>query len=77
MEIKTPILKRVPPGDRWVEIEYPDDIYDSLTLALEYYFQKTAIRQYYIDAGEGLVYKVEEQVEEAPPPPKRYSIYDE
>lgn len=77
MEIKTPIFKRVPPGDRWIEVEYPDDIYGSLTLALEYYFQKTSIKQYYIDAGAGLVYKVEEQEEPQPEPQRTFSIYDE
>jgi hypothetical protein len=49
-------------------------IFPTLTEALEHYFQKTNTRQYYIDAGQGTIYKV---MEEADPiiPPKQFSIY--
>jgi hypothetical protein len=77
MELKTEIFKRVPPGDRWVEIGgNTDTLFSSLTEALEHYFQKTRTRQYYIDAGAGYVYRVEE-VDEPTPEPMRYSLYGE
>jgi hypothetical protein len=77
MEIKKEIYKRVPPGDRWVEISgNPEYIIGSLTDAIEHQFQKTGTRQYYIDAAAGYIYRVE-QVEDTPPPPTRYSIYDD
>jgi hypothetical protein len=62
MEIKVPVFKRLPPGDRWVDE------------ALEYYFQKTGTRQYYIDAAEGVLYIVQ-NVEDPVVPPKQFSIY--
>lgn len=74
MEIKTEIFKRLPPGDRWVEIgNHSEIIFNSLTDALEHYFQKTKTRQYYIDAGLGYIYKIDEVV----PEPMRYSLYGE
>lgn len=79
MEVKKPIFKRVPPGDRWMELDENGNpntsrVFPTLTEALEHYFQKTGMRQYYIDAGQGTIYKV---VEEADPiiPPKQFSIY--
>lgn len=75
MEIKKAIFKRVPPGDRWMEIESDGStIYPTLTETIEYYFQKTGTRQYYIDAAQGMIYRV---MEEADPiiPPKQFSIY--
>ena len=77
METKKAIFKRVPPGDRWMEIDSDGTtIYPTLTEAIEYYFQKTGNRQYYIDAGSGQIFIV---VEEADPviPPRRFSIYDD
>lgn len=75
MEIKKEIFKRQPPGDRWVEVDKPDGrVYTPLTEALEYYFQEHGIRQYYIDAGAGIIYKVD-TVEEPKPQPKKFSIY--
>jgi rRNA pseudouridine-1189 N-methylase Emg1 (Nep1/Mra1 family) len=77
METKTPIFKRVPPGDRWIELDgNPDRIFASLTDTLEHYFQKTKTRQYYIDAAAGTIFKV---TEEADPEPiiQRFSIYDD
>jgi hypothetical protein len=77
MEIKKEIFKRVPPGDRWVEIgASTGDIHISLTNALEHYFQQNRVRQYYIDAAVGYIYKVEE-VEDPVLPPQTYSLYGE
>jgi hypothetical protein len=79
MEVKKPIFKRFPPGDRWMELDEHEQpitsrVFSSLTEALEHYFQKTNTRQYYIDAGQGTIFKV---IEEADPiiPPKQFSIY--
>jgi len=75
MEIKKEIFKRLPPGDRWVEVDKPDErVYTPLTEALEYYFQEHGTRQYYIDAGAGVIYKVE-TAPEPTPPIKQFSIY--
>jgi hypothetical protein len=77
MEIKKEIFKRVPPGDKWVEIEGdPEHVFGSLTDALEHFFQKTRTRQYYIDAAAGYIYKVEE-VEAPVIPQKVFSLYGE
>ncbi len=44
MEIREPVMKRLPPGDRWVEIKGDQQrVYPSLTAAVEYMFQKTII----------------------------------
>lgn len=79
MEVKKSIFKRVPPGDRWIELKengdaITDRVFSTLTDALEHYFQKVGARQYYIDAAQGMIFKV---VEEADPiiPPKQFSIY--
>lgn len=76
MEVKKQIFRRVPPGDRWVETERveKDRLFNSLTDALEHYFQKTGIRQYYIDAAGGAIYKVVIEEDVIPPPPM-FSIY--
>lgn len=80
MEIKIPIFKRIPPGDRWMELDESSQqpigtkVFPTLTEALEHYFQKTSTRQYYINAAQGMIFKV---VEEADPEPEiqQFSIY--
>jgi len=75
MEIKKEIFKRLPPGDRWVEIGKEDErVYTPLTEALEYYFQEHGTKQFYIDAGAGLIYKVD-TAPEPTPVIKQFSIY--
>jgi len=75
MEVKKSIFKRVPPGDRWIEIDgSADKIFPTLTDALEHYFQKTGARQYYIDAASGNIMKVSEEPD-PPVIPQTYSIY--
>jgi hypothetical protein len=77
MEVKQEIFKRLPPGDRWVEVDgATDQVFPTLTTALEYYFQKTGTKQYFFDAALGRVYKVE-HVEEPTPPVQKFSIYDD
>lgn len=75
MEIKTPIFKRVPPGDRWQEINGDSNrIFPTLTEALEHYFQKTKQRQYFIDAIAGTISYVREEADPEPIIPQ-FSIY--
>jgi hypothetical protein len=75
MEIKEPIFKRVPPGDRWSAVGGEGtQIFPSLTDALEYYFQKTKSREYYINAGAGMIYSVREEPDPEPEI-QHFSIY--
>jgi hypothetical protein len=77
MEIKKEIFKRTPPGDRWLEIDGDQTrIFPSLTDALEHYFQKTGIKQYYVDAGAGYIYRITHEKDPEPIIPQ-FSIYGE
>ena len=70
------ILKRVPPGDRWIFADLKNSaVYSSLTDALEAWYQNTGDTQFYIDARKGVVEKVIE--EEVEIPEKRFSLYGE
>ena len=75
-EQKELILKRVPPGDRWVFAEgtHPT-IYPSLTDALEAWFQANGDTQFYIDARKGTVEIIEQK--EIEKPITKYSLYGE
>lgn len=70
------VLKRVPPGDRWIFAEgtHPT-IYPSLTDALEAWFQANGDTQFYIDARKGTVEIIYE--EEVDVPVKKFSLYGE
>lgn len=70
------VLRRVPPGDRWEDANESSSVLESLTDALEYMFQKTGNREYHLSALDGKIYAVEE-VEVAPPPITKYSLYGE
>ena len=75
MEVKTPIYKRVAPGDRWCangEDPNTSHISPTLTHAMEQHFQKTGIKKYYVDAGEGILYALGDAPDPAPP---SFSIY--
>jgi pectin methylesterase-like acyl-CoA thioesterase len=70
------ILKRVPPGDRWIFADLKNSaVYPSLTDALEAWYQTNGDTQFYIDARKGVVEKVIE--EEVEIPEKRFSLYGE
>lgn len=75
------ILQRVPPGDRWVFANGNSsaEIYQSLTDALEAWYQAEGETEFYIDARRGVVERVveEEEVEEVEIPAKRFSLYGE
>lgn len=71
------VLKRVPPGDRWVFANATKSslIYPSLTDALEAWFQNTGDTNFYIEARKGTVEIVKE--EEVEKPTRKFSLYGE
>ncbi len=71
------ILKRVPPGDRWVFANgnTSAEIYQSLTDALEAWYQTNGDTQFFIDARKGNVQIVKR--EEVEKPITKYSLYGE
>ena len=80
-EVKTLVLKRVPPGDQWTDANGPSDVFESLTDGLEYSFQKSNGKdtEFHLSAFKGEIYSVHTIEEpDAPPPPKpRYTMYGE
>jgi hypothetical protein len=76
IEEKQLVLKRVPPGDRWIFADGSSkSIYPSLTDALEAWYQVNGDTNFYIEARNGTVeIIVEEEVEI---PVKRFSLYGE
>lgn len=76
-EQKELVLKRVPPGDRWVFANATKSslVYPSLTDALEAWYQANGDTNFYIEARKGTVeIIIEEEVEV---PVKRFSLYGE
>ena len=75
-EQKELVLKRVPPGDKWVFADGSNkSVYASLTDALEAWYQQNGDTQFYIDARKGTVeIVIEEEIEK---PVKRFSLYGE
>jgi hypothetical protein len=75
-EQKELVLKRVPPGDRWVFANGKNSaVYPSLTDALEAWYQNFGDTNFYIEARRGTVEIVIEQ--EVEKPVKRFSLYGE
>ncbi len=75
METREPVFKRVPPGDRWMEINSDGRrVHPSLTAALEYMYQKLRCKQYLVDAGEGKIYMIKQEADPEPEVPT-FSIY--
>ena len=75
-EQKELVLKRVPPGDRWVFADGSQkNIYPSLTDALEGWYQINGDTNFYIEARNGTVEIIKE--EEVEKPVKRFSLYGE
>ena len=75
-EQKELVLKRVPPGDRWIFAKgNGQNIYPSLTDALEAWFQYAGDTNFYIEARKGTVEIIKEQ--EVEKPVKRFSLYGE
>lgn len=76
-EEKRIVLKRVPPGDRWVAANATQSstVYPTLTDALEGHYQQTGETKFYMDARKGTVEVVMQQ--EVEKPVKRFSLYGE
>jgi hypothetical protein len=74
-EEKELVLKRVPPGDRWLFADGSKTIYPSLTDALEGWYQENGDTNFYIEARNGTVEIIKEQ--EVEKPVKRFSLYGE
>jgi|TARA_R110000850_G_scaffold82490_1_gene177182 hypothetical protein len=75
-EYKTLILERVPPGDRWTQVNGDGTIFGTLTEGLEFWYQKTKCREFHLAALEGKIYSVSKE-ETIPEEPKQYSLYGE
>jgi len=75
-EQKIQVLKRVPPGDRWVFTDLKNSaVYPSLTDALEAWYQTKGDTQFYMDARKGTIEIIkQEQIEK---PTKKFSLYGE
>ena len=70
------VLKRVPPGDRWIFATTPKGtVWPSLTDALEAWYQNTGDTNFFIEARDGTVHIIKE--EEVDKPVKRFSLYGE
>ncbi len=75
-EQKELVLKRVPPGDRWVFANGKNSaVYPSLTDALEAWYQNFGDTNFYIEARKGTVEIIKQ--EEVEKPVKRFSLYGE
>ena len=75
-EHKELVLKRVPPGDRWIFADGSQkNIYPSLTDALEGWYQTNGDTNFYIEARNGTVEIIRQ--EEVEKPVKRFSLYGE
>lgn len=74
-EIKRLVLKRVPPGDRWVFADGKSPLFNSLTDALEGWYQDNGDTRFYMDARKGTVEIVSEQ--EVEKPTRKFSLYGE
>jgi hypothetical protein len=66
---------RQPPGDRWTLVDDGEQIYPSLTDALNQIYMVTGLTQFYIDAGKGEIHA--EDGKEKPEQIKKYSLYGE
>jgi len=75
-EEKILVLKRVPPGDRWIFADGSQKgVYPSLTDALEAWYQTNGDTNFYIEARKGTVEIIKQ--EEVEIPVKRFSLYGE
>jgi len=82
--MKKPVLRRMPPGDKWVEITGNDItessteaiVGDTLTKALNFVYKKYNIRLFEVDAEKGIV-SIYDGKDEDLLDPDIDSLYDE
>ena len=72
--MKVLALRRVPPGDRWTDVE-DDVISDNLTDALNHVFKREGVTNFVIEAATGEVFMLTDEKE--PEVIRKYSIYGE
>ena len=72
--MKVLCLRRMPPGDRWMDVE-DDAVMDNLTDALNHIFKRENVVDLTIHAAQGEVYMLTAEPE--PVPIKKYDIYGE
>lgn len=73
-EVKIKVASRFPPGDRWTT-DSDNVVHGSLTDCLDYIFQKTNKRDFYISATNGTIHVLE--YETVKPIEQRWSLYGE
>jgi hypothetical protein len=74
--IQNVVLRRLPPGDRWVFANSKNSaVYSSLTDALEAWYQENNDTQFFMDARKGTVEIVTSVKVEKPT--KKFSLYGE
>ena len=73
--MKVLALKRVPPGDRWVDVQDETKMMDNLTDALNHVFKREGVTNFTIEAANGEVYMLTDEKE--PEVIRKYSIYGE
>ena len=72
--MKVLALRRVPPGDRWTDVE--DDVMsDNLIDALNHCFKREGVTNFVIEAATGEVFMLTDEKE--PEVIRKYSIYGE
>jgi hypothetical protein len=77
-EVREVVLQRVPPGDRWKSVVWETDtIFDSLTDALEYHYQKSGQTEFFLSARSGTVEILETKTVQVERPITKYSLYGE
>lgn len=71
-----PVLKRFPPGDRWIPYENESDevLFSSLTEGLDWIYKQTNSKKFVVNAETGIIF-IDMNTE--PPTQSKYSIYGE
>ena len=73
------VLKRFPPGDRWIPTNAEQPVFANLTEGIEWLYQQTKEHDYVIKAAAGQVFIYHEHdiAEPEPEPIKKFNLYGE
>lgn len=77
LEKKVVVMRRYPPGDRWTIPPDSLTIFNSLTEAMEEYFQRTGVTEFFVSAKDGTVSVLVEEDVVIEKPIQKYSLYGE
>jgi hypothetical protein len=77
VEEKIVVMNRLPPGDRWYIGLDTTTVYNSMTEAMEEYFQRTGTTEFYVSAKNGTISSIDKKEVEDIKPVQRYSLYGE